>query len=128
MVTQLKRKLRLGSDCSGMGTDTYAARAAGLVFENVFASDSDAACRLVLRDGPDPPQHLYESAGKGYQCGQLDLYTCGFPCQPFSSAGKNKGSDDKRNLDCCGKGCSSPVSPLTLKIRFRSGWAIKIRS
>ena len=26
----------------------------------------------------------------------IDLYVCGFPCQPFSNAGKGKGLEDKR--------------------------------
>lgn len=101
VVTQIKGQLRLASDCSGMGTDGYAARALGLNYVNVFASDSDDACRRVLQAGPDPPQHLFQSAGQGGDCGELDLYTCGFPCQPFSSAGKNKGSKDKRHFGFC---------------------------
>lgn len=41
---------------------------------------------------------MYDEAGKGGQCGEIDLYTCGFPCQPYSSAGVGRGANDKRFL------------------------------
>ena len=30
--------------------------------------------------------------------GKIDILTGGFPCQPYSSAGKRKGKDDERHL------------------------------
>jgi DNA (cytosine-5)-methyltransferase 1 len=34
----------------------------------------------------------------GRFCGQVDLFIAGFPCQPFSTAGKRNASDDPRHL------------------------------
>lgn len=34
----------------------------------------------------------------GERCGELDLYTCGFPRQPYSSAGCGRGESDERIL------------------------------
>ena len=39
---------------------------------------------------------LYNNAGKAVA--KVDLYTAGFPCQPYSLAGKRKGPRDERDL------------------------------
>jgi len=41
--------------------------------------------------------HFIESGASKKYSGFVDVVTAGFPCQPFSVAGKKKGQDDERN-------------------------------
>jgi len=41
--------------------------------------------------------HFIESGAAKKYAGFVDVVTAGFPCQPFSVAGKKKGQDDERN-------------------------------
>jgi len=71
----------------------------------VCAVEIDAYCRKVLAarqaDGWLPEFPIYEDVrefdGKPWR-GRVDVVAGGFPCQPWSTAGKRKGTDDPRHL------------------------------
>ena len=75
-----RKKLRVGFDCSGMGTDVIALRRLGLQVNHVFSSDTSVHCRKVLQSlGLTPSLSMSPTDAP-----EVDLYTCGFPCQPYS--------------------------------------------
>ena len=90
--------LRHGSLFSGIGGFDLAAEWMG--WENVFHCEYDPFCQKVLKHH-FPNSKLYNNV-KTFDAtayaGRIDLLTGGFPCQPFSSAGKRKGTEDERHL------------------------------
>ena len=79
---QRKWPIMLGSDCSGMGTDVVAAKQLGIEFMVQFATDVDPDCRKVILSHKKGPRSLGYALGN--VCEKCDLYTAGFPCQPYS--------------------------------------------
>jgi len=79
---------------SGIGGFSLAFEAAG--FDTIGFSEIDpTACRVLHRRWPGKP-NLGDIRGiKGVRA---DVVTGGFPCQPFSKAGKRRGKDDDRFL------------------------------
>lgn len=79
-----------------------------LGWRSVGYVEIDEYCRAVLAkridDGyldsapifGDIGQFISEGYAKAYK-GMVDVVTAGFPCQPFSLAGKRKGENDERN-------------------------------
>lgn len=84
---------------SGIGGFALAARNVwGNDYENVGFVDYEEFCQKVLAKN-FPNTKIYgdikQFSGKGISA---DLITGGFPCQPFSSAGLRKGTEDDRHL------------------------------
>ena len=66
----------------------------------VSLCEIDPFCRKILnKHWPDAPVHddIKTLEGKPY-AGTIDILTGGFPCQPYSVAGKRKGKEDDRAL------------------------------
>jgi DNA (cytosine-5)-methyltransferase 1 len=82
---------------SGIGGFALAAQRTG--FRTVVFCERDDFCQLVLaKHWPDVPcvSDIREFDGSAYA--GASLLTGGFPCQPFSCAGKRKGASDDRAL------------------------------
>jgi DNA (cytosine-5)-methyltransferase 1 len=80
---------------SGIGGFALAAKWAG--FETIQFVEKDPFCQKVLKK--HWPNVLIHSDIKDFTfTDKVDLLTGGFPCQPFSVAGKKKGINDDRYL------------------------------
>jgi DNA (cytosine-5)-methyltransferase 1 len=87
-----------GSLFSGIGGFDLAAEWMG--WRNAFHCEQDEECKKVLQHHwPEAVLHddVKTLNGKEY-AGKIDILTGGFPCQPYSAAGKRKGKNDERHL------------------------------
>jgi len=90
--------MRHGSLFSGIGGFDLASEWMG--WDNVFHCEIDSFCQRVLKHHfPNATTHtnITDVDFRHYR-GHIDIISGGFPCQPYSQAGKRRGSDDPRHL------------------------------
>jgi DNA (cytosine-5)-methyltransferase 1 len=86
--------------CAGAGGSALGLERAG--FQHLALVENDDACVATLRAVKPWRSHVLPISVKHFYArefeGQVDLFSGGVPCPPFSRAGKQLGADDERDL------------------------------
>ena len=101
-----RNPLRIGTDCSGIEAPIQALIQLNIPHKHIWSSDIDKWCIKSIKANYNP-ERIYGDKDGDYKDGDIrnrnheelpdiDLYVCGFPCQPFSQAGDCKGLEDER--------------------------------
>jgi len=89
--------LRVGTDCSGIEAPIQALQNIGIPFRHAFACEKDEYCMESLVANYNPDQLYSDMTDRDTKMlPDIDLYICGFPCQPFSNAGYRQGVQDEK--------------------------------
>lgn len=89
--------LTVGSLFSGIGGLDLGLERAGM--NVIWQSEIDPyACRVLKKHWPEVPNYGDIKAINWGDIVRPDVICGGYPCQPFSTAGKRKGTDDPRHL------------------------------
>lgn len=84
---------------SGIGGFSLGLHRASKEFKTVAFCEMDPFCTQILnKHWPDVPVYPDIRKLNGKEIGTIQVVCGGFPCQPFSQAGKRRGKDDDRDL------------------------------
>lgn len=93
------KKIKVGSDFSGVGAFNQALKRLGVDYHEVFACDMDKYVRKTFIHNYGEPDYYPENVyDREIPTESLDIYMTSPPCQAFSLAGKRLGKDDKRGI------------------------------
>jgi DNA (cytosine-5)-methyltransferase 1 len=93
------KKIKVGSDFSGVGAFDQALKRLGVNYETVFACDMDKYARdTFIHNYGEPKYYPTNVYDREIPTESLDIYMTSPPCQAFSLAGKRLGKDDKRGV------------------------------
>lgn len=90
--------IKIGTDCSGIEAPIEALKQLNIPFEHTFSCEKDPYALQSIKANYEP-QKIYTDITKRKHSllPNIDIYVCGFPCQPFSLMGNKLGTDDARS-------------------------------
>jgi DNA (cytosine-5)-methyltransferase 1 len=93
------RKIKVGSDFSGVGAFDQALKRLGIDYETIFSCDMDKFARTTyIHNYGEPKYYPLNVYDREIPEESLDIYMTSPPCQAFSLAGKRLGKEDKRGV------------------------------
>jgi len=103
MAKKSNKSIRVFEGFAGYGGASFGLKRSGIKYKVVGFSEVDQSANRILHAN-FPQVHNYgdiitineELAGNSKYVPDFDMFTGGFPCQPFSSAGKQKGEHDEQ--------------------------------
>ena len=90
--------MKYGDLYSGLGCVAIALKQQGIEFDYEFACDINSNCKKNLIHN-HKPKSFYTDVRDITELPHVDLFTAGFPCQPFSSANSKKSGDAHPSYD-----------------------------
>jgi DNA (cytosine-5)-methyltransferase 1 len=92
------QQLRVGTDCSGIEAPIQALQQLNIPFIHEFACEKDKYALQSIQANYNPKLIYTDITTRDHSSlPDIDLYVCGFPCQPFSNIGKKLGILDPRS-------------------------------
>ena len=94
------KKLRVGTDFSGLEAPILALRSMGLAIDHCFACDNLPAAKLISDYYFKPNKFFSDIRLRDNESlPSVDLYVSGFPCRAWSHEGTRLGLDNKESGD-----------------------------
>lgn len=89
--------ITIGTDCSGIDAPIQALLQLKIPFRHLFSCEKDKYCIETLLANYHPERLDTDITTRDPRTlPHIDIYVCGFPCQPFSYAGNRQGEDDEK--------------------------------